>query len=104
MYARVTELLAEVMKANDLVVDDFISILFTVTSDLHSAFPAVAARTLGFNDVPLMCARELEITGSLPRAVRLMAHVETDLSKSEVAHVYQYGSEILRPDLVRRDA
>lgn len=103
MYERVSELLSEVMKSNDLMVDDFISIMFTCTDDLHSAFPAVAARQLGFTDVPLMCARELEISGSMPRGVRLMAHVETDLAKSEIAHVYQYGAEVLRPDLARRD-
>ena len=66
------------MDANGLDVDDFISIIFTATSDLHAEFPAYAARQLGFGDVPLICARELEIEGSMPRVVRMMAHVETD--------------------------
>src|SRR5689334_3744709 len=59
MLERVAEMVRDVMESNDLVVDDFISILFTATSDLHSEFPAYAARLLGFTDVPLMCAREL---------------------------------------------
>ena len=79
MLDRVAELVTDVMEANGLDVDDFISIIFTATSDLVSEFPAYAARQLGFSDVPLVCARELEIEGSMPRVVRLMAHVETDL-------------------------
>lgn len=75
LLERVQELVREVMEANDLDVDDFISILFTATDDLHAEFPAYAARGLGFTDVPLMCARELQIEGAMPRVVRLMAHV-----------------------------
>lgn len=101
MYDRVTELVTEVLAANSLTVDDFISIIFTSTDDLHSAFPAFAARQLGFTDVPLMCARELEIEGSMPRVVRLMAHVETDLSRADITHVYLHGAAHLRRDLSR---
>ncbi|SFC99387.1 chorismate mutase [Nocardioides terrae] len=101
MYDRVTELVTEVLAANSLTVDDFISIIFTSTDDLRSAFPAFAARQLGFTDVPLMCARELEIEGGMPRAVRLMAHVETDLSRADVTHVYLHGAADLRRDLTR---
>ncbi len=82
-------------------VDDFISIIFTATSDLHSEFPAYAARQLGFDDVPLICARELEIDGSMPRVVRMMAHVETDLSRKDITHVYLHGAAALRRDLAR---
>ncbi|UDY25260.1 chorismate mutase [Nocardioides sp. Kera G14] len=99
MHERVVELLSAVMEANGLTKDDVVSVLFTATADLHSAFPAVAARSLGWTDVPLICARELEIEGSLPRAVRLMAHVETDMSKADVTHVYLHGATVLRPDL-----
>lgn len=98
---RVTELVNEVMSANDLTVDDFISVIFTATSDVVSEFPAYAARQLGFGDVPLLCARELEIGGSMPRVVRLMAHVETDLPRSEVTHVYLHGAAALRSDLTK---
>ena len=101
MLDRVAELVTDVMDANDLVVDDFISIIFTATSDLVSEFPAYAARQLGFDDVPLMCARELEIEGSMPRVVRLMAHVETHLQRDEVTHVYLHGAAALRRDLAR---
>ena len=84
-----------------MVVDDFISIIFTATSDLVSEFPAYAARQLGFSDVPLVCARELEIEGSMPRVVRLMAHVETDLPRADITHVYLHGAANLRRDLSR---
>ncbi len=79
MLERVAEMVTDVMDANGLDVDDFISVIFTATSDLVSEFPAYAARRLGFGDVPLICARELEIEGSMPRVVRMLAHVETDL-------------------------
>src|SRR5680860_1148534 len=71
MLERVSELVAEVIEANALSVDDFISIIFTATSDLVSEFPAYAARRLGFGEVPLICARELEIDGSMLRVVRI---------------------------------
>jgi chorismate mutase len=101
MLDRVAELVTDVMAANDLDVDDFISIIFTATSDLVSEFPAYAARQLGFADVPLVCARELEVEGSMPRIVRLMAHVETDLPRADVTHVYLHGAAHLRRDLNR---
>ncbi|WP_240181748.1 MULTISPECIES: chorismate mutase [Nocardioides] len=101
MHERVSEMVREVMGANGLTVDDFISILFTSTSDLVAEFPAYAARQLGFDDVPLMCARELEIAGSMPRVVRMMAHVETDLPRADVTHIYLHGAAGLRRDLAR---
>ncbi len=101
MYDRVTELVTELLDANRLSVDDFISIIFTATGDLHSGFPAFAARQLGFSDVPLMCARELEIEGGMPRVVRLMAHVETEQSRAEITHVYLHGAANLRRDLAK---
>jgi len=101
MLDRVAELVTDVMEANGLDVDDFISIIFTATSDLVSEFPAYAARQLGFSDVPLVCARELEIEGSMPRVVRLMAHVETDLPRADITHAYLHGAANLRRDLTR---
>jgi chorismate mutase len=101
LLERVAEMVRDVMAANDLAVDDFISILFTATSDLHAEFPAYAARLLGFVDVPLMCARELEIDGSMPRVVRMLAHVETELPRSEITHAYLHGAANLRRDLAR---
>ena len=101
MLDRVAEMVRDVMSSNDLTVDDFISIIFTATSDLTSEFPAYAARQLGFSDVPLVCARELEIEGSMPRVVRLMAHVETDLPRAGITHAYLHGAANLRRDLAR---
>jgi chorismate mutase len=99
MLDRVAEMVQDVIEANNLGVDDFISIIFTATADLVSEFPAYAARQLGFSDVPLICARELEIEGSMPRVVRMLAHVESDLPKAEITHVYLHGAANLRRDL-----
>ena len=101
MLERVAEMVRDVIESNSLEVDDFISIIFTATSDLVSEFPAYAARRLGFGDVPLICARELEIEGSMPRVVRMLAHVETDLPKADITHVYLHGAANLRRDLTR---
>ena len=101
MLERVTEMVTEVMSANGLGVDDFISVIFTATSDLVSEFPAYAARQLGFGEVPLLCARELEIESSMPRVVRMLAHVETDLPRADITHVYLHGAAALRRDLTR---
>ena len=101
MLQRVAEMVLDAMDANGLEVDDFISVIFTATSDLVSEFPAYAARQLGFGDVPLLCARELEIESSMPRVVRMLAHIETDLPRADVTHVYLHGAAALRRDLTR---
>jgi chorismate mutase len=101
MLDRVAEMVTEVMAANDLGVEDFISVIFTATSDLVAEFPAYAARQLGFGEVPLLCARELEIEGSMPRVVRMLAHVESDLPRAEITHVYLHGAASLRTDLTK---
>jgi chorismate mutase len=101
MLQRVAEMVLDAMDANGLEVDDFISVIFTATSDLVSEFPAYAARQLGFGEVPLLCARELEIERSMPRVVRMLAHVETDLPRADVTHVYLHGAATLRSDLTR---
>ena len=101
MLERVAEMVIDVMEANALVVDDFISVIFTATPDLVSEFPAYAARRLGFGDVPLICARELAVEGAMPRVVRMLAHVETDLSRQDITHVYLHGAAALRSDLTK---
>ena len=101
MLQRVAEMVLDAMDANGLGVDDFISVIFTATSDLVSEFPAYAARQLGFGEVPLLCARELEIERSMPRVVRMLAHVESDLPRADVTHVYLHGAATLRSDLTR---
>lgn len=101
MLDRVAEMVTAVMSANGLAVDDFISVIFTATSDLVAEFPAYAARGLGFGEVPLLCARELEIEGSMPLVVRMLAHVETDLARTDITHVYLHGAAALRSDLTK---
>jgi chorismate mutase len=100
---RVTELVGAVLERNRLTSDDVVSIVFTATRDLRSEFPAYAARSLGINDVPLLCAQELDVIGAMPRVVRLLAHVETELTPAQVRHVYLHGAQNLRTDL-RRDS
>lgn len=99
LLERVSQLLSEIMDRNGLVHDDLISILFTATDDIHSAFPALAARQLGMGDVPLICARELDIDGSMPRCIRVMIHITTDRPRSELRHVYLEDARALRDDL-----
>ena len=101
MLERVAEMVTDVMTSNELQVDDVISVLFTATSDLVSEFPAYAARRLGFGEVPMVCARELDIAGSMPRVVRMLAHVETDRPRADITHVYLHGAAALRTDLSR---
>ncbi len=96
---RVVALLARIMKRNGLVEEDIISILFTATEDIVSAFPATAARSMGLGAVPLICARELSIVGSVPRCIRLMMHASTDHSREDIHHVYLEGAQGLRDDL-----
>lgn len=93
------KLLSAVLDRNAIATDDLISILFTATEDLVSAFPAEAARTMGLGRVPLLCARELSVEGSMPSVVRLLLHFHTDLTLDEVVHVYLDGAESLRDDL-----
>jgi len=96
---RVLALLEALFEANGLDHDDVISILFTATDDIHAMFPATAARKFGLGDVPLICARELDIVGATPRCIRLMAHITTERSRSELHHVYLEGAVGLRDDL-----
>jgi chorismate mutase len=96
---RVVALLGQTLGRNGLGEEDIISILFTATEDIVSTFPATAARSMGLGAVPLICARELSITGSVPRCIRVMLHVTTDLSRDQIHHVYLEGAQGLRDDL-----
>ena len=93
------ELVTAVIGRNDLTADDVISVIFTVTPDLTAAFPALAARKLGFDMVPLMCATEIPVRDALPRVVRLMAHVDTGRPRARIQHVYLRGAAALRQDI-----
>ena len=96
---RTTTLLETLYERNQLEHDDVISILFTATQDLTSAPPAAAARTFGLVDVPLLCAQEMPVIGSLPLCIRLMLHIETDRQRTELRHVFLRGATVLRPEL-----
>ena len=99
LLERVERLLREMLERNEVHHDDLISILFTATSDVHSAFPALAARQMGLGDVPLICAQELDIEGGMPLCVRILVHLQTTRTRSELHHVYLEDARSLRDDL-----
>jgi len=99
VLAATTDLLTQMQQANDFSVQDLAAVLFTVTTDIHSVFPARAARHLGWDRVPLMCFPEIEIEGALPLCIRVLILWNTDYSQEQVRHVYLHGAKILRPDL-----
>ena len=93
-------LLEALLEANPtLQPQDLASVIFTVTPDLSSVYPAGAARQLGWTDVPLLCTREIPVPGGLPRVVRVLAHWNTELPQKSTKHVYPGQAECLRPDL-----
>ncbi len=101
MTEAVEELVTEMLSRNGLSNDALISILFTSTPDLVCMFPAAAARGLGLGDVPLICAQEIAVPGALSQVVRVLAHVDVDLDRSQIQHVYLRGAEVLRQDLAQ---
>ncbi|HZC73038.1 MAG TPA: chorismate mutase [Jatrophihabitans sp.] len=94
-----SELVTEVLHRNGVEPADLISIVFTATPDLNAEFPAYAARLLGLTDVPLLCSTEIAVPGSMPRVLRLLAHIETQLTRADIRHVYLRGANALRTDL-----
>jgi chorismate mutase len=95
------ELLEEILSENEgMQPEDVASALFTVTDDLTSTFPAQAARQMGWGLVPMMCAREIPVPGSLPRVIRVLVHWNTELAQNQITHVYLRDAVKLRPDLV----
>jgi chorismate mutase len=94
------ELLDAILEANPgIKPEDIGSALFTVTDDLASAFPAQAARQMGWGLVPMMCAREIPVPGSLPKVIRVLIHWNTEMPQNEITHVYKRDAVKLRPDL-----
>ena len=93
------ELVSEVMAANKLELDDVISVVFSATADLASVAPALAARQLGLHEAALLCMQEMRVHGAMPRVIRLIAHVETELPRAELQNVYLHGTEFLRADV-----
>jgi chorismate mutase len=98
--AAARELMEEILRRNQITdFDDVISAVFTTTEDLVSAFPAEAARAMGMNQVPLLCAQEIPVIGSMPHCIRVMLHVNSDRTPKEIEHVYLRDAKKLRPDL-----
>ena len=94
------ELLGEMLRANGIAeFDDIASILFTTTTDLTATFPAEAARELGMNFVPLLCASEIDVPGRLSRCVRVLMQVNTEKPAREMSHIYLRDAKALRPDM-----
>ena len=93
------ELLTAIAERNAIVPDDIISVIFTVTLDLTSTFPAQAARQLGWLDVPLLCTMEIPVPGALARCIRVLLHVESSRPRAAIHHVYLGDADMLRPDL-----
>jgi chorismate mutase len=95
------ELLEEILAQNKTMrPEDIASAFFTVTEDLTSTFPAQAARQMGWDLVPMLCAREIPVPGSLPRVIRVLVHWNTEIPQTEITHVYLREAVKLRPDLI----
>ena len=95
------ELLEEILAENEgMRPEDVASALFTVTDDLASTFPAQGARQMGWGLVPMLCAREIPVPGSLPRVIRVLVHWNTETPQNEITHVYLRDAVKLRPDLI----
>ena len=99
LHDRVIALLEAMFERNAIDHDQLISVIFTATADIHSAFPAEAARKCGLGDVPLLCAQELTIEGGEPRCIRVLVHLESGTSRADLHHVYLAGARGLRGDL-----
>ncbi|MFH2034664.1 MAG: chorismate mutase [Candidatus Margulisiibacteriota bacterium] len=98
ILARTERLISEIIAQNKMVIEDIASAVFSVTSDLDAEFPALAARKLGWTEVPLLCTNEIPVKGSLKKCIRVLVLINSDLSQSEIKHVYLDGAEALRKD------
>lgn len=99
IHEATAELLSELLERNGADAGDLVSLIFTSTPDLISGFPAGAARELGLSDVPLLCAAEIAVAGSLPKCIRILAHLSSATAREDLHHVYLRGATILRTDL-----
>ena len=92
------ELLEALVRENDVAVDDIASLMFTMTPDLQSVYPAQAAKGLGWRHTPLLGATETDVPGGLPRCIRVLMHVNTDRIAADIKHVYLHAAQTLRPE------
>lgn len=98
------ELLSTMCARNHIAVENIVSVFFTVTPDLNAAYPAQAARRIGWQQTPLICAADMDVPGSLPRCVRVLMHADLNCSIDEVRHVYLGDARSLRPDWSQEDS
>lgn len=98
---RTKELLTALKRENDFKIENIVSIFFSVTSDLNTAFPAKAVRELGWDIVPLFDMKEIDVLGSLPRCIRILIQINCSKSQLEIKHCYLRGAKILRKDLIK---
>lgn len=96
MSAAVAELVTAMLAENGLATDDVVSVILTSTPDLRCAFPAAAARAVGWTDIPLLCAQEIDVAGAMTRVVRVLLHVDTTLTRAQIRHPYLRGTDALR--------
>ena len=101
MRDSVVDLLTTLFAENELATEDLISILFTATPDIHSDFPAAAARTLDLGSIPLICAVEIDVAGALPLVVRVLVHAHSLRTHAEIKHIYRGGATALRKDIAQ---
>ncbi len=99
ILAAARQLIALMVRRNGIQKEDVASAIFTTSPDLDAEFPALAARQLGWLDVPLLCGHEMAVPGSLPRCIRLLVHWNTDLPQAAIQHIYVREATRLRPDL-----
>jgi chorismate mutase len=102
IHAATHELLNEIVLRNGIDLEDIASVMFTLTPDIRAAFPALAARDMGWTHVPMLHAVEVNVPGAITRCIRVLMHVNTFRAMGEVEHVYLGEAEKLRPDLVRK--
>jgi len=99
IIAATKELLLSLIRENEIEIEDIASIFFTLTPDLDAEFPALAARELGWQYVPLLCAQEIDVPGAMGKVLRVLMHVNTEKSQKELKHLYLKGAATLRLDL-----
>ena len=104
MLEATTDLLTALIRLNEIAAEDVASAIFTTTPDLTATFPALAAREMGWTEVPLLCAHEMDVPGALGKVVRILLHVNTARAAAEVRHVYLKGAKALRPEYGIADA
>ena len=103
VFIATQQLAREMALKNDITPDHVASVIISTTTDITSSFPAKAVRTIdGWNYVPVMCTHEMDVAESLPRCIRIMMHVNTDLGQQDVVHIYLNDAVTLRPDLVKK--